>query len=142
MIYFDSCYLAKLYLSEPDSGRVRAVAQEHGEIGCCLIGHGEILATFHRHLRERRISGPEFRVLADQLAADVGSGLWTFLPVTPAVVEHQVQVLASLPADVSIRAADALHLACAAVAGLDEIHSSDRHLVAAATHFGLTPVTL
>ena len=40
------------------------------------------------------------------------------------------------------RAADALHLACAAEAGLGDVYSSDRHLVAAAPHFGLRAVTL
>ena len=33
-------------------------------------------------------------------------------------------------------------LTCAAEAGLKELYSSDRHLVAAAPHFGLQPVTL
>ena len=50
--------------------------------------------------------------------------------------------MATLPADVFVRAADALHLACAGEAGLHEVYSSDRHLVAAAPHFGLRPVTL
>jgi hypothetical protein len=35
-----------------------------------------------------------------------------------------------------------VHLACAAEAGLSEVYSSDRHLVAAAPHFELRPVTL
>ncbi len=47
-----------------------------------------------------------------------------------------------LPRTVFLRAADALHLACAEEAGLHEIYSSDRHLIAAAPHFGLRAVTL
>lgn len=33
MIYFDSCYLAKLYLMEPDSPRVRTQAQASDRLG-------------------------------------------------------------------------------------------------------------
>lgn len=50
--------------------------------------------------------------------------------------------MALLPANVFLRAADALHLACALKAGLREIYGSDHHLVGAAPHFGLRPVTL
>jgi len=64
------------------------------------------------------------------------------LPVTSALIEAQVHRMATLPATVLLRAADALHLACAAEAGLREVYSSDRHLVAAAPHFGLRAVTL
>jgi len=140
--YFDSCYLAKLYLMEADSGRVRARAQAAARIVCCSIGRGEIVAAFHRHFREDRLTQKEFQLLCAQVDADLGDGLWKELPVTASLVEAQAQRIAALPKEVFLRAADALHLTCAAEAGLDEIYSSDRHLVAAAPHFGLRPVTL
>lgn len=141
MTYFDSCYLAKLYLMESDSPAVRARAAELGDIACCVIGWGEVLATLHRHLRERRLTGTEFRLLAAQIEADVELGLWTQLPVTPSLIESQARRMTSLPAEVFLRSADALHLTCAAEAGLKQFHSSDRHLVAAAPHFGLEAIT-
>lgn len=142
MIYFDSCYLAKLYLMEPDSLRVRAWAENADGLACCTIGRSEVLATFHRYVRERRLVLREFRLLAAQVEVDLDAGVWTELPVTSALVEAQARRIVALPATVFLRAADALHLTCAAEAGLREVYSSDRHLVAAAPHFGLRPVTL
>lgn len=142
MIYFDSCYLAKLYLMETDSPRVRAHAAASSEIACCAIGWGEVVATLHRHFREKRLTGREFKLFAAQVKADIEAGLWTALPVTTALLEAQAERMARLPASVFLRAADALHLACAAEAGLKEIFSNDQRLCAAATHFGLKPRTL
>lgn len=142
MIYFDSCYLAKLYLMEPDSPAVRARAESSGEVVCCLIGWGELVATLHRHLRDGRLTAAQFRLLAAQVAADVQDGLWTPLPFTSELAEAQVRRMTGLSDQVFLRAADALHLTCAAEAGLKEIYSSDRHMVTAAHHFGLHPITL
>lgn len=142
MIYFDSCYLVKLYLNEPDSARVRAYAKESNGICCCATGRGEVVATFHRQFREKRLTQREFRQLAAQVEADINAGLWTELPVTSSLIEAQVHRMSMLPASVFLRAADALHLACAAEARLHEVCSSDRHLVAAAPHFGLRAVIL
>jgi predicted nucleic acid-binding protein len=142
MIYFDSCYLAKLYLMESDSPRVRARAATSDGLACCATGRGEVVATFHRHFRENRLTQREFRQLAAQVEADVDAGVWTELPVTSSLVEAQARRMATLPANVFLRAADALHLACVADAGLREVYSSDRHLIAAAPHFGLRALTL
>ena len=142
MIYFDSCYLAKLYLMEPDSRAVRARASAAGRIVCCIIGWGEVISTFHRHLREGRLSQREFQLLTEQAEADVQGDVWHPLPLTTRLVETQVRVMKALPPSVYLRSADALHLACAASAGLGDIYSSDQRLVAAAPHFGLHPITL
>ena len=142
MIYFDSCYLVKLHLMEPDSTRVRTRAEASDGLACCATGRGEVVATFHRHFCEKRLTRREYRQLAAQVEVDLDAGLWTALPVTSSLIEAQAHRMAALPADVFLRAGDALHLACAAEAGLREVYSSDRHLVAAAPHFGLRPVTL
>lgn len=142
MIYFDSCYLAKLYLLEPDSPAVRAQARASGDVVCCLVGWGELVATLHRHLRDGRLTPAQFRLLSAQAAADVQDRLWTPLPVTSELVEAQARRMTGLSETVFLRAADALHLTCAAEAGLKEIYSNDRHLIAAAPHFGLEPITL
>lgn len=142
MTYFDSCYLAKLYLMEQDSPKVREHAAALGNLVCCSIGWGEILATLHRHLREGRLTPRHFQLLTAQVEADLQNEIWTPLPVTQGICEAQARRIAKLPNTVFLRAADALHLTCAAEAGLKAIYSSDRHLIAAAPHFGLKPITL
>jgi predicted nucleic acid-binding protein len=142
MTYYDSCYLAKLYLMEPDSPRVRAHAATAGELVCCATGWGEVLCTLHRHLREKRLTAREFRLLAAQVEADRATGVWTALPVTAAMLDSQAQRIARLPENVFLRAADALHLSCASDARLTEIFTSDRHLSAAAPHFGIKATKL
>lgn len=142
MTYFDSCYLAKLYLMEADSSRVRTSAAELGQLACCAIGWGEILTTLRRHRLENRLTDREFLLLARQVELDVQAGLWKWLPVTTELVGAQARRLMDLSNRIFIRAADALHLTCAAEAGFAEIYSSDRHLIAAAPHFGLRAVIL
>jgi predicted nucleic acid-binding protein len=51
-------------------------------------------------------------------------------------------VLDTAPATTNIRAADALHLACAAEHGFTEVHSNDRLFLAAAPLFGLKGVNV
>jgi hypothetical protein len=73
-----------------------------------------------------------------QFIADEIAGLWLFLPISRTLVEMSCTRLGALPPNVPCRATDALHLTCAAEEGFAEIYSNDRHLLAAAAHFGLT----
>lgn len=138
MLYFDAAYIAKFYLDEPDSARVRAVAEEAGVITCCIHGRIEVLTVFHRKLRERAFSPKTFTAVCDQFGSDCESALWEWLPLSAALVaDLSGRICHRVPSTVFLRAADALHLASAAEQGLEEIYSNDRHLLAAATHFGL-----
>lgn len=142
MVYFDAAYIAKLYLKEPDSDAVRAKASSDGEVGSNVTARLEVMSVFHRKLREGLASSEQFETLMDQFESDCAAGLWTWLPLTPAILQSAVERYRHLPADVFLRAADAVHLATAAEAGLAEIYANDRHLLIAAPHFGLTGVRI
>jgi len=63
--------------------------------------------------------------------------VWTWLPLTSPVLALAQKRYDDLSAKVFLRAADAMHLSCAAENGFDEIHTNDRHMLAACAAFGL-----
>lgn len=124
-------------MREPGSELVREHACEAGRIACCEIGKVEVSAVFHRHLREKRLNARQYGVVMRQFEADLDQGLWLWLPLGSAMQTAAQKRYKNLPAKFFLRAADALHLACAEANGFSEIFTNDRHMLAAAAAFGL-----
>jgi predicted nucleic acid-binding protein len=137
MIYFDTSYLLKCYLAEPGHEAVRQLAQEAGPLACVSYGLIECRAGVHRHLREGKLTTTAAAVVFQVMQRDDAVGLVTWFPVTALLLERVKQEFEKLPVTVFLRTADALHLVCAREQGFREIYSNDRHLLAAAPHFGL-----
>ena len=142
MSYFDSAYIAKFYLDEPESETVRRLAEAFGQVRCAVIGQIEVAAVFHRKFREGAFNAGAFREVMAQFDEDCGQGLWTWLPLTTVLAARSAAAFVRLPRPVFLRAADALHLTCAQEHGLREIYTNDRHMTAAARHFRLKPMTV
>lgn len=142
MSYFDSAYVAKFYLEEPESEAVRRLAESLGQVHCAVIGRIEVAAVFHRKLREGAFDAGALREVMAQFTDDCGQGLWTWLPITATLAERAAAAFARLSPRVFLRAADALHLTCAREHDLPEIYTNDRHVLAAARHFRVRPVSV
>jgi predicted nucleic acid-binding protein len=140
--YFDSAYIAKFYLDEPESETVRRLAEALGQVHCSVIGQIEVAAVFHRKLREGAFNAGAFREVMAQFDDDGGQGLWTWLPLTTALAAKSAAAFVRLPRPVFLRAADALHLMCAQEHGHREIYTNDRHMTTAARHFRLKAMTV
>jgi hypothetical protein len=140
--YFDSAYIAKFYLDEPESEAVRRLAESLGQVRCALIGRVEVSAVFHRKFREGAFEVRALKEILAQFDDDCGQGLWTWLPFTRSIAAVAATAFGNLPPSVFLRAADAVHLSCAREHGLGEIYTSDRHMSAAARHFRLRAVTI
>jgi predicted nucleic acid-binding protein len=140
--YFDSSYIAKFYLDEPESEAVRRLAESLGQVRCAVLGQVEVAAVFHRKFREGAFEAGAFREVMGQFVDDCGQGLWTWLPLTTALAARTVVAFARLPQPVFLRAADALHLTCAREHGLRKIYTNDHRMSAAARHFRLKPMAV
>ncbi|MEO5711978.1 MAG: type II toxin-antitoxin system VapC family toxin [Luteolibacter sp.] len=143
MLYFDSTYLFRIYSVEPGHEAVkRLLAQTNQPVAIAWHGRAEIASVLLRKRREGADTQEHLSSLAKQFQDDCQQLLIHFLPLTEQVMERLENVLAAAPASTNIRAADALHLACAAEHGFTEVHSNDRHFLAAAPLFGLRGVNV
>ena len=141
MLYFDTSYLVRLYSKDAGWEKVRSLAATD-HIACCLHGWAEVASAFHRKFREGAISQKDLGTLLAEFDRDCSAGAYRWLPLAPSVLARLTNAYARLPATVVLRAADAIHLASAADAGLHTVHSNDSRLLNAAGHLGLNGVNV
>jgi predicted nucleic acid-binding protein len=142
MIYLDSNYIAKCYLREQGTAEVLKLVQAARVRSSCMIALTEVQAALHRHLREGRLQPADYTRVSSLLDADVAAGVWNWIPVSDSLLRQARNRFLTLPPRVFLRSTDCLHLCAAVSGGFTEIHSNDRHLLAAAPLFGLTPVNV
>ena len=140
--YFDTSYLVRLYLRDHGFEAVRERASSAASIASAWHAQAEITAALHRSFREGRLQQGVYLRALDQFIAESNDGLFVWLPLTDPVQQRVEQFYQTAPATVFLRAADALHLACAPEHGYREVHSHDRHFLAAAPLFGLRSVNV
>ena len=105
-------------------------------------GRAELASILLRKRREAALSPDAIEEIRSQIRDDREDGVIVFLNLTEEVISRLEAVLATAPSTTNLRAADALHLACAAEHGFTEVHSNDRHFLAAAPLFGLRGVNV
>ena len=136
-MYFDTCYIAKFYFNEPESDRVRELVRKTDTIRSSAWAFAEMHGVIHRHLREHSITTAGAREIASRFGGHVEDRLWNLVPVTDALLRRTSALILSAPPELFLRTADAVHLATARETGECEIWTSDRHMLAASSHFGL-----
>ncbi len=135
--YFDSAYVAKCYLNDPDSERVRDLVRVPVALYSSVICIAEVSCAIHRRAREGSLSRRQALEVAALFRTQMESGVWTLVPASERLLWEIHATLQALPANVFLRAGDAIHLASARSANFSEVWSNDRHLLRAAPHFGI-----
>jgi predicted nucleic acid-binding protein len=137
-MYLDSPYIAKYYVNEPDAAAVRKLIRRASFVCSCSWALVEVTCVFHRHVREGALTPAQGRELTDVFRRHVESDLWNLIPMSGALLRRTATLIRGVPAGVALRAGDAVHLASALETGEAEMWTNDRHLLAAAAHFGIT----
>jgi len=135
--YFDTSYLVRLYLRDQGFEAVREIALGGLVIASAWHAQAEIVSALHRAYRDGRIPESAYFQFLDQFLHDSKDGLYHWLPLTDGTQQRLERCFRNAPATSFVRAADALHLACAAEQGFKEVYSNDRHFLAAAPLFGM-----
>ena len=137
MTYFDTAYIVKCYVKEDGWQQVRKLARDQKRIACSVFGRLELHAALHRKMRENTLAEDQLKVVLHQFRADEEKRLWTWLPLTAAIMTDVAGTFTSLPSDVFLRTGDAIHLLTARQNGLQEVFSNDQRLLDAAPAVGI-----
>ena len=127
----DSSSFAKRYVQEVGSDKLDLLLENASELAFCVILVPEIVSGLNRRLREQVLTVADYRAVKKQLLDDVRDA--TVLQLTPSVISRSVKILESN----TLRALDALHVACALEWQADLFATSDRRQFTAARNTGL-----
>ena len=137
-MYLDTSYIAKFYFNEPESPRVRELVRTADIIHSSLWALAEFHGVIHRHMREGALRPSDAHELSARFHQHVQEGLWKLIPVHEALLRRTSALIVSAPPDLFLRTADAVHLATAHDTGERDVWTGDRHMLAAASYFGVT----
>lgn len=141
MIYCDTNYLVRLYLDEPGSESVRKLCAGN-QVATSILAKAELPAALHRSWREGRNTTEAFAEIMMMLEEEIHSDAFRWLPLGEALFDGMADRFRNIPSSTFLRAADALHLACASDHGFTEVYSNDRRFLAAAPLFGLRGINV
>jgi predicted nucleic acid-binding protein len=141
-MYFDSAYVAKCYLNDPDSERVRDLVRSPVPLFSSALCIPEVTCAMHRRYRERLLSRRQVQELSDRFRSDIEGGTWAIVPLSEDLLWEVYEAVRKLPSGVFLRTGDAIHLVSARRSGFDTIWTNDRHMLQAASHLRLTAATV
>jgi hypothetical protein len=143
VIFCDTSTVAKLYVpGEADFTAVRQRLESEDAVCLSELARPEVMAVFHRRLREGRWSREHFEAAVRQFSSDDLAGIWSWLPLDRDITMEAAKVFGTLPQGVFLRTSDCLHLVTAVRHRFAAIHTHDRHQAGAAASLGLTAIAI
>jgi hypothetical protein len=141
VIACDTSAVAKFYVAERESHAIRQMLEQADQVCLSELGRPEIMAVFHRRLREGSWSRREFVATVRQFQHDDVAGFWTWLPLDAFILRTAAETFSTLPPTIFLRSSDCIHLVTALHHNFTEFLTFDAHQTSAATALGLTAVT-
>src|ERR1035438_7871949 len=102
-MYLDSAYLAKFYVNEADSPRVRECIRAAESLVSSEWAIAEVSCVLHRHLREGNLKPAHVRALLDAFAEHLKAGVWRLIPLTRSRLERVSSLVRGAPGKLFLR---------------------------------------
>ncbi len=132
----DASALAKIYIPEAGSDELDALIRGRRDLMVSDLAITEIVSAAARRRRERALSSIACARLHRQILRDLEQGFYIKVDLMPETHREAERLLLALDF-IALRAADALHLAQATLAGAPTILTYDLKLAEAARKIGL-----
>lgn len=137
MVYFDTSFIAPLFLSEPDSERIENVVHSlrSGSVAVSHWTHVEFASLLGRRVRMKELTerqAAQVLALFEQLIAD------SYHVILPTVGDYELAVHLLENRRAGLRAGDALHLAIAQTHHAEQFYTLDAGLLKAAETYGIS----
>ena len=129
--FFDSSGLAKRYIEEPGSSRVQEILEEATSLGLSAICIPEIVSALCRGKREGSMSYKQYQEVKTSLLNEAADSF--VVNLTQEILLGTIALLEKS----TLRAMDAIHIACAMEWNADLFVSSDEKQLLAAKKAGL-----
>ena len=82
ILFFDTCYLVRLYLEDAGYEAVRELAGTGLVIATAWHAQAEVVAALHRAARERHMEPTTYRAVLALFSHDRAASLFRWLPLT------------------------------------------------------------
>jgi uncharacterized protein len=135
-LYCDSSALLKLYWPEPGSTEFNQIVGGRDDVLVSDLAVTEIVSALCRRRRQGILTGQMIRRVQQAIIKRLADGTYRRLELTRDTHRQAEEFLVTLT-DIALRAADALHLAMAALAHAASMASFDARQRAAARAMGL-----
>ena len=129
--YLDSSSFAKRFVEEDGSDHVERTCAQASQLGISVICVPEVISALNRRKREKTLTAAQYGKAKQRVLDDVRDAI--IVNLTASVIGSAIRILETS----SVRAMDALHIACALEWGADLFASSDDRQLMAAKRAGL-----
>ena len=129
--FFDTSAYAKRFINESGSDQIDEICSQTTDLGLSIICLAELISALNRRRRESILSDHDYEKIKRALTDEIKDV--SIINITNSVVLKSIQLLENN----TLRAMDALHLACALEWRAELFISADQRQIEAATREGL-----